>query len=64
MGSNAQKSLCLNDACRHQGLVDVSSYPADTASRLVPRQGQMRQVRRVRTAHRRAAELERAAGNA
>ena len=21
---------CLNDACRHQGLVDVSSYPADT----------------------------------
>jgi hypothetical protein len=21
---------CLNDACRHQGLVDVSNYPADT----------------------------------
>jgi hypothetical protein len=21
---------CLNDACRHQGLIDVSSYPADT----------------------------------
>jgi hypothetical protein len=21
---------CLNDACRHQALVDVSSYPADT----------------------------------
>jgi hypothetical protein len=21
---------CLNDACRHQGLVDVSGYPADT----------------------------------
>jgi hypothetical protein len=23
-------ATCLNDACRHQGLVDVSSYPADT----------------------------------
>ena len=21
---------CLNDACRHQGLTDVSGYPADT----------------------------------
>ena len=21
---------CLNDACRHQALIDVSSYPADT----------------------------------
>jgi hypothetical protein len=21
---------CLNDACRHQGLVDVSGYPEDT----------------------------------
>ena len=21
---------CLNDACRHRGLVDVSGYPADT----------------------------------
>jgi hypothetical protein len=21
---------CLNDACRHQGLVDVADYPADT----------------------------------
>jgi hypothetical protein len=21
---------CLNDACRHQGLVDVSGYPAET----------------------------------
>jgi hypothetical protein len=21
---------CLNDACRHQGLIDVSKYPADT----------------------------------
>jgi hypothetical protein len=22
--------LCLNDACRHTALIDVSSYPADT----------------------------------
>jgi hypothetical protein len=22
--------LCLNDACRHVALIDVSSYPADT----------------------------------
>ena len=21
---------CLNDACRHQALIDVSSYPAET----------------------------------
>ena len=23
-------AFCLNDACRHTALVDVSSYPADT----------------------------------
>jgi hypothetical protein len=23
-------ATCLNDACRHQGLIDVSNYPADT----------------------------------
>jgi hypothetical protein len=23
---------CLNDACRHQGLIDVSSYPASAQS--------------------------------
>jgi hypothetical protein len=21
---------CLNDACRHQGIIDVSKYPDDT----------------------------------
>jgi hypothetical protein len=26
-------AFCLNDACRHQALIDVSSYPPDT---LVP----------------------------
>jgi hypothetical protein len=23
-------AFCLNDACRHEGLIDVSSYPAET----------------------------------
>ena len=23
-------ATCLKDACRHQGLIDVSKYPADT----------------------------------
>jgi hypothetical protein len=23
-------AFCLNDACRHQALIDVSSYPSDT----------------------------------
>jgi hypothetical protein len=23
-------ATCLNDACRHQGLIDVSKYPEDT----------------------------------
>ena len=23
-------AFCLNDACRHQALIDVSSYPAET----------------------------------
>jgi hypothetical protein len=22
-------AFCLNDACRHQAIIDVSSYPAD-----------------------------------
>jgi hypothetical protein len=26
-------AFCLNDACRHQAVIDVSSYPGDT---LVP----------------------------
>jgi hypothetical protein len=23
-------AFCLNEACRHQGVIDVSSYPGDT----------------------------------
>jgi hypothetical protein len=40
-------ATCLNDACRHQGLIDVSSYPADAE---VPwfASGRVRQVRRAR----------------
>ena len=54
-------AFCLNDACRHQALIDVSSYPAETE---VPVPGEMRQVRRPGQQDRRAAELERAADDA
>jgi hypothetical protein len=30
LGVKRLLASCLNDACRHQGLVDVSGYPADT----------------------------------
>jgi hypothetical protein len=30
LGVKGLIASCLNDACRHQGLVDVSGYPADT----------------------------------
>ncbi len=30
---NLVAAYCLNDACRHQAVIDVSSYPGDT---LVP----------------------------
>jgi hypothetical protein len=29
-------AFCLNDACRHQGLIDVSSYPAETPASAAP----------------------------
>jgi hypothetical protein len=57
-------AFCLNDACRHQALIDVSNYPSDTPVPWFRLQGQMRQVRRARIAHRRAAELEREADDA
>jgi hypothetical protein len=49
-------AFCLNDACRHQALIDVSSYPAETE---VP--CGLRQVRRPARQDRRATELEGAA---
>jgi hypothetical protein len=30
LGVQRLLASCLNDACRHQGLVDVSGYPEDT----------------------------------
>jgi len=30
LGVHRLLATCLNDACRHQGLIDVSNYPADT----------------------------------
>jgi hypothetical protein len=52
-------AYCLNDACRHQAVVHVSCYPADTPVRSF---GGVHQVRSTRPAHRRAAELEGSAG--
>ena len=41
-------AFCLNDACGHQAIIDVSSYPADTPPALVPNQGEVRKVWRSR----------------
>ena len=30
LGVQRLVATCLNDACRHQGLIDVSKYPDDT----------------------------------
>jgi hypothetical protein len=30
LGVHRLVATCLNDACRHQGLIDVSKYPDDT----------------------------------
>ena len=30
LGVQRLVATCLNDACRHQGLIDVSNYPANT----------------------------------
>jgi hypothetical protein len=30
LGVQRLVAYCLNDACRHQALIDVSSYPAET----------------------------------
>jgi hypothetical protein len=35
---------CLNDACRHVALIDVSSYPADTEVPSFPPAHEVRQV--------------------
>jgi hypothetical protein len=53
---------CLNDACRHVALIDVSAYPAETE---VPSFARcVRQVRQPQEQDRCAAPLERAANEA
>jgi hypothetical protein len=56
-GVSSLIACCLNDACRHRAVIDVSSYPGDIP---VPWQGQgeVRQVRRAEQPDRRQAELE------
>jgi hypothetical protein len=49
---------CLNDACRHVGLIDASYYPAETECSVVPTSRGLRQVRQPREQDRRATELE------
>ena len=55
-------AYCLNDSCRHQALIDVSSYPGDT---LVTWFGGKVVCAKCgpRPAHRRATELEGSAGH-
>ncbi len=50
-------AYCLNNSCRHQAIIDVSSYPGD-AGPVVRDKGEMRQVRRARPADRCEAKLE------
>ena len=47
-------AYCLNDSCRHQAIIDVSSYPGDT---LVP--WFRSKVKCAKCGARRPAELER-----
>jgi transposase len=41
-------AYCLNDACRHRAIIDVSSYPGDTLVPWFRSKGEVRQVRRAR----------------
>jgi hypothetical protein len=52
---------CLNDACRHQGLIEVSGYPADTEVPWFRSRVKCAKVRQPRQQDRRPAKLERAA---
>ena len=56
-------AYCLNDACRHTVLIDVSSYPADTEVPCFRSRVVVRQVRRPRQQDRRAPKLEGAAAD-
>ena len=61
LGVQRLVAFCLNCACRHQGLVDLSKYADDVEVPSFAREGGVRQVRLARPAHRPANELERTA---
>jgi hypothetical protein len=46
LGVQRLVASCLNDACRHVALIDVSGYPADTDGSVVPLASGLREVRR------------------
>ena len=56
-------AFCLNDACRHQALIDVSSYPVETEVPWFKRRVKCGKCGSGQQ-DRRAAELERAADDA
>jgi hypothetical protein len=61
LGVQRLVASCLNNACRHVALIDVSGFPAEME---VPSFSPAREVREVRKrggSHRRAAQLERTA---
>jgi hypothetical protein len=60
LGVQRLVATCLNDACRHQGLVDVSTYPADTEVPWFANKVVCAEMRSAWSPYRRAAELERA----
>ena len=45
LGVQRLLASCLNEACRHQALIDVSSYPGDTEIPTFVKR-EVRQVRR------------------
>ena len=51
-------AYCLNDACRHQALIEVWSYPANTEMP-IQAPGRLCEMRRSGQQNRRAPELER-----
>jgi len=55
-------ATCLSDACRHQGLIDVSKYPDDAEVPWFATKVVCAKCGSARSAHRRASELERATG--
>jgi len=51
-------AYCVRDACRHQGLIDVSMYPDDVEVRSFASKVVCAKCGGSRTPYRRAAELE------